>query len=105
MSHQTAYDNLSDGSFVTKADDNIRDLAEDIALKIMRNYEDDSTQVLNILSEYLTRMALGQLDSSATDDFHAMLDEVITGADDTPFSDFVASAIRAEAYSLAELNL
>ena len=83
-------------------------IADLIVDKMIAKYEDDSTEVLMALSKTLCKMAQGDLDGAATDNFHSILDIAINAPFDKrhePFNRFVADAIYAEALARAELNL
>lgn len=79
-------------------------LADVTMSKMVNDYENDSTQVLMILSKVLQKMALGELDSITTDNFHSILDIAINAPFDKrhePFNRFVTDALYAEAHNSA----
>lgn len=83
-------------------------LADVIMAKIITKYDDDSTEVLAILSRALLKIASGELDSITTDNFHSILDIAINAPFDKrhePFNRFVTDALYAEALEISGLNL
>jgi len=78
-----------------------------IMAKMINKYADDSTEVLTILSKALCKMAEGDLDISAADNFHTILDNAINAPFNkrhNPFNRFVTDALYAEALEIADLN-
>jgi hypothetical protein len=108
--NQHEYDNIEEQyiSQYTAQEEKHQALADVIMAKMNTKYEDDSTDVLMVLAKTLCKMAQGDLDGAATDNFHSILDIAISAPyaeRHTPFNRFVADAIYAEALALARLNL
>ena len=107
---QHEYDNQEEeySSQYTEQEEKHMALADAIMAKMVNNYENDSFEVLMILSKTLFQMAAGDLDSITTDSFHSILDIAINAPFDKrhePFNRFVTDALYAESFALAELNL
>lgn len=108
--NQQEYDNQEEefSNEYTLEEEKHQALADAIMAKMVSNYENDSTQVLMILSKVLRRMAFGELDSITTDSFHNILDIAINAPFDKrhePFNRFITDALYAEALEIASLNL
>ena len=106
---QHDYDNKEEvSSEYTLEEEKHQALADVIMAKMVNNNENDSFEVLMILSKTLFQMAAGELDSITTDSFHSILDVAINAPFDKrhePFNRFVTDALYTEALEIASLNL
>lgn len=92
----------------TEQEEKHQALADVIMAKMVSNYENDSFEVLMILSKTFFQMAHGEINSITTDNFHSILDIAINAPFDKrhePFNRFVTDALYAEALEIAKLNL
>lgn len=108
--NQQGFDSQEDqySSQYTELEEKYQALADVIMARMVNNYENDSFEVLMILSKTLFQMAAGELDSVTTDSFHSILDVAINAPFDKrhePFNRFVTDALYAEALKIASLNL
>lgn len=74
---------------------------------LIGGYQEDSSEILKILSDRLLAMSLGELDSRATDMFHGLLDVAIDQSFDTrhePLNRFIIDSIYSKAKDLAKAD-
>jgi hypothetical protein len=107
---QHEYDNQEEEfvSQYTQEEEKHQALADVIMANIINDFENDSTEVLDILANHLSKMSLGQVDSCTTESFCGLLVIAINAPFNErydPFNRFVIDALYAEALEIAELGL
>ncbi len=108
--NQHDYDNREEAftNQYTPEEEKQQALADVIMAKMINDFEDDSTEVLDLLAQHLTKMSLGQIDSCTTDSFCGLLGMALHAPFDKrfdTFNRFVIDALYAEAYEIAELGV